>query len=150
MPASLRASRPKGPSLLCVLTWSAKLQTDATLYWSPGSSSFPTLKWESLHLAHSNVIIVWFWWDPNAEAGSVMLAPSELHILFPLFLPINMTLDTHLATKAAGTGRWCHLPMSLCACKYLWSEQFVPFNPLLDRVGSKPLTVKNPQPSSSG
>lgn len=92
MPASPQSSRPKGPSLRCVSTWSAKLQTDATLYWSPGPSSFPTLKWESLHLAHSNVIRVWFWWDPNAEAGSVILAPSELHILFLLFLPSKLDL----------------------------------------------------------
>ena len=58
----------------------------------------PTLKWESLHLARSNVIIVWFWWDPNAEAGSVMLSPSELHPLSHCFSPVNMTLDTNLTT----------------------------------------------------
>lgn len=86
MPASPPSKKPKGPGLRCVFTWSAKLQTDASLYSRPGPSSFPTLKWEFLHLAHSNVITVWLRWDPNAEAGSVLLAPYELHTSFPLFL----------------------------------------------------------------
>lgn len=78
MPVSPSPAGPRAP--VCVV--SAKFQTDATLCRSPGSSLLSTLKWESLHLARST-IIVWFWWHPTGESGSVMFAPFELHYSFP-------------------------------------------------------------------